>query len=61
MEYNVKSKSYCSNCKSFHNAGHPKTSPLSKKYNSWCCRLGRTTSKAIGHCMLKNLKVSKDE
>lgn len=31
-----------------------------KKYPSgWCCRIGMRADKAIGHCKLKGLKVTK--
>lgn len=42
--------SHCKGCARHHNAGHPKGSPLARKYNDWCCWHGTTASKAIGHC-----------
>jgi len=49
---------HCKGCKSHHIAGHPKGSPLAKKYNDWCCKLGVTAKNAVSHCKLKDMKES---
>lgn len=43
----------CRGCASHHNAGHPKGSPMARKYNDWCCYFCRTASRALGECKLK--------
>jgi len=50
---------HCKNCGAHHNAGHPKNSPLAKKYNDWCCRFGQTAAKAVGRCRMWNAKTEK--
>ena len=51
---------HCRGCTSHNNAGHPKTAPMHlRKFNDWCCRVGKEASKAVGHCKLNNLKTEK--
>lgn len=50
-------KEYCRGCVHHHNAGHPKTSNLVKKYNDWCCKAGRTAYKSIGACKLNDWRL----
>ena len=46
---------HCKGCSLHHNAGRPANHPL-RRYNDWCCRLGKPAEKALGECKLKNLK-----
>lgn len=50
--------SYCKGCRNHHSAGHPKDSPLAKKYNDWCCHHSRNASKAVGHCKIHGGRVT---
>jgi hypothetical protein len=53
---------HCRGCTSHNNAGHPKTVPMHlRKFNDWCCRIGKEASKAVGHCKLNNLKTVRGE
>jgi len=47
---------HCKGCKQHRNAGHHVSSKLAKDYNDWCCKVGVTARKAIGHCKNLNLK-----
>ena len=49
---------HCKGCTHHHNAGHKKDSILSRVYNDWCCKQGKSAvlSDTIGHCKNKNLK-----
>jgi hypothetical protein len=51
---------HCKDCKFHYNAGHPKDSPLAKKYNDWCPAHGTTAKDAIGHCKLTGMKELKN-
>lgn len=48
---------HCKGCVRHLNAGHPRSSPLARDYNDWCCYVGVTARKAVGHC--KNLGLKK--
>lgn len=42
----------CKTCTSYNRAMHDKKSKYRHtKYDNWCRRYGKETSKAIGHCM----------
>lgn len=51
----------CKGCANHYIAGHPKGSPLAKRYNDWCTKHGSTAKDALGHCKLNNWKVLKNE
>lgn len=39
---------HCKGCANWHNAGHPKKSPLVYKYNDWCTKFGGKASSLVG-------------
>ena len=48
---------HCKGCLCHHSAGRSKPDNDMKKYNDWCCAVGREASKSIGHCKTHNLRV----
>ena len=49
---------HCKGCRYHHNAGHPKTNPLARIHNDWCCKNSKKASEAVGHCVLQKQKES---
>lgn len=47
---------HCKGCLHHHNAGLPPTALISRLYNDWCAKQGKSAQRAVGRCKNENLK-----
>lgn len=58
-EVEMSKPEHCNGCISWVSAGRVKPDKNLRKYNSWCCAMGKEASKAVGHCKTRDLKKTK--